>query len=105
MYYIEDWTQFLLDLPVRSYPFNGSPKDRKYGRAFAYASAKSAAVGDLVQRATGQSLDHFAIEQLFNLLGIKDKKLHYTPLYVFNTAGGIGYRSRDFTKLIQLMFN
>jgi len=79
MYYIEDWTQFLLDLPVRSYPFNGSPKDRKYGRAFAYASAKSAAVGDLVQRATGQSLDHFAIEQLFNLLGsrIKNYIIHH----------------------------
>lgn len=105
MYFIEDWTQFLLDLPVRSYPFNGPPSSRPYGRAFAYASAKSAAVGDIVERAIGQRLDSFAVKNLFNPLEISEYKLHYSPLGVLNTAGGSEYRSRDLAKLIQLLLN
>lgn len=105
MYFIEDWTQFLLDLPVRSYPFNGPPSTRPYGRAFAYASAKAAAVGDIVQRAVGERLDSFAVKHLFQPLGIQQYKLHYSPMGVLNTAGGSEYRSRDFAKLIQLLLN
>jgi|GEM_PF-487840 len=105
MYFIEDWTQFLLDLPIRSYPFNGPPSSRPYGRAFAYASAKSAAVGDIVERAIGQRLDSFAIKNLFKPLGINEYTLHYSPKGVLNTAGGSEYRSRDLAKLIQLLLN
>lgn len=105
MYYIEDWTQFLLDLPVRSYPFGPKPADRPYGRAFAYASAKAAAVGDIVENAVGMKLDQFAKENLFDPLGIKDYELHYSPMGVLNTAGGSEYRSRDFLKMIQMCLN
>lgn len=105
MYFIEDWTQFLLDLPVRSYPFNGPPSERPYGRAFAYASAKAAAVGDIVERAVGERLDSFAVNNLFKPLGISEYKLHYSPLGVLNTAGGSEYRSRDLAKMIQLLLN
>lgn len=105
MYFIEDWTQFLLDLPVRSYPFNGPPSDRPYGRAFAYASAKAAAVGDIIERAVDQKLDEFAKTYLFDPLEISEYKLDYNPLGVLNTAGGSRYRSRDFAKMIQLLLN
>lgn len=105
MYFIEDWTQFLVDLPVRSYPFGPKPEDAPYGRVFAYASAKAAAVGDIVQKATKTDLDTFAKKHLFDPLDIKDYKLHYTPKNVLNTAGGSEYRSRDFLKLIQLLLN
>ncbi len=105
MYYIEDWTKFLIDLPVRSYPFGPKPEDRPYGRAFAYASAKAAAVGDIVEHAIGMKLDKFAKENLFEPLGIENYKLHYNPLGVMNTAGGSEYRSRDFLKLIQMCLN
>jgi CubicO group peptidase (beta-lactamase class C family) len=105
MYVIEDWTQFLVDLPVRSYPFGPKPEDSPYGRVFAYASAKAAAVGDIIQKAVKTDLDKFAKEHLFEPLGITDYKLHYTPKNVLNTAGGSEYRSRDFLKLIQLFAN
>ncbi|MDA9774243.1 beta-lactamase family protein [Saprospiraceae bacterium] len=105
MYFIEDWTQFLLDLPVRAYPFNGPPSERPYGRAFGYASAKAAAVGDIVERAVGEKLDGFLKTQLLEPLEIDDYKLDYSPLGVLNTAGGSGYRSRDFAKMIQLLLN
>lgn len=105
MYFIEDWTQFLVDLPVRSYPFGPPPNERPYGRAFAYGSAKSAAVGDIVQRACGIKLDQLAKENIYDPLGITHYKLHYTPLGVLNTAGGSEYRSRDLLKMIQLLAN
>ena len=105
MYFIEDWTQFLVDLPIRSYPFGPKPEETPYGRIFSYGSAKAAAVGDIVQRAIKSNLDEFAKKNLFEPLEITDYKLHYTPKKVLNTAGGSEYRSRDFLKLIQLLLN
>lgn len=105
MYFIEDWTQFLLDLPVRSYPFGPPPADRPYGRAFAYGSAKSAAVAEIVQTAISQPVDDYLRTQLFAPLGITSYELHYSPMGILNTAGGSEYRSRDFLKLIQLCLN
>lgn len=105
MYFIEDWTKFLLDLPVRSYPFGPKPEDQPYGRAFAYASAKSAAVAEIVESAVGMKADKFLKENLFKPLEITDYTLHYTPMGILNTAGGSEYISRDFLKLIQLCLN
>lgn len=105
MYFIEDWTQFLVDLPVRSYPFGPKPEDAPYGRVFAYASAKAAAVGDIIQHAIKSDLAEFAKRHLFEPLEIKDYILNYSPKGVLNTAGGSEYRSRDFLKLIQMCIN
>ncbi len=102
MYYIEDWTQFLLDLPVRSYPFNPPPAEQPYGRFFHYSSAQAAAVSEIVESAIGSPADKFLKDNLFNPLDITDYKLHYTPAKIINTAGGSEYRSRDFLKMIQL---
>ena len=102
MYFIEDWTQFLLDLPIRAYPFNPKPAEQPYGRFFSYSSAQASAVSEILQTAIGSSLDTFAIQNLFKPLNIKNYKLDYTPMGILNTAGGSNYRSRDFLKLIQL---
>jgi CubicO group peptidase (beta-lactamase class C family) len=105
MYYIEDWTQFLVDLPVRSYPFGPKPENAPYGRVFAYASAKAAAVADILQHAIKSDLTEFTKTNLFEPLDINNYTLHYSPKGVLNTAGGSEYRSRDFLKLIQLFIN
>lgn len=105
MYFIEDWTQFLLDLPVRSYPFGPKPKDQPYGRNFSYSSAQASAVSDILQSAVGSDLVTFAKINLFDPLGISGYKLDYTPMGILNTAGGSEYKSRDFLKLIQLCLN
>ena len=105
MYFIEDWTQFLLDLPVRSYPFGPSPDEAPYGRVFAYASAKSAAVAEILQTAIGSNLIEFTEKHLFEPLEIQDYTIHTTPHKNMNTAGGSEYRSRDLLKLIQLCIN
>lgn len=105
MYFIEDWTQFLVDLPVRSYPFGPKPEDAPYGRVFAYASAKSAAIAEILQVSMKSDLVEFTKTNLFNPLEITDYTLNYTPKGILNTAGGSEYRSRDFLKLIQLCLN
>jgi len=102
MYFIEDWTQFLLDLPVRSYPFNPPPSEQPYGRFFHYSSAQAAVVAEIVESAVGSPADKFLIDNLFKPLDITDFKLDYTPAKIINTAGGSEYKSRDFLKMIQL---
>lgn len=105
MYFIEDWTQFLLDLPVRSYPFGSKPEDAPYGRRFAYGSAKAAAVAEILENAIGSNLVEFMKKHLFAPLKIEDCTIHTTPQNILNTAGGSEYRSRDLLKLIQLCIN
>ena len=105
MYPIEDWTSFFLNLPIRSYPFEPKPAEQPYGRAFSYCSAGAAAVAAILQSAIGTPLDQFAKQHLFEPLGIEQYELHYTPEGILNTAGGSGYSSRDFLKLIQMCLN
>ncbi|MDF1695398.1 MAG: serine hydrolase [Saprospiraceae bacterium] len=105
MYFIEDWTKFLLDLPVRSYPFGPRPENAPYGRVFAYAFAKAAAVADILQNAIKSDLVQFMEDHLFKPLNITDYTIHKTPQNILNTAGGSEYKSRDFLKLIQLFAN
>lgn len=102
MYIIEDWTQFFVDLPVRSFPFGPKPEDLPYGRSFSYCSAGASTMAEVIQSAVGMPLDKFAAKYLFEPLGIENYKLHYTPMKILNTAGGSEYQSRDFLKLIQL---
>lgn len=102
MYIIEDWAKFLVDLPVKSYPFGPKPEESPYGRTMSYCSAGAAAVAEIVQSAIGTKVDEYFKTYLLDPLDIKDYKLHYTPAGTLNTAGGSEYRSRDLLKLIQL---
>ena len=101
MYIIEDWLQFFVDLPVGSYPFGPKPEESPYGRVMSYCSAGAAALAEVVQAAVGQPSDTFLKENFLDPLEITDYEFHYTPTHALNTAGGSGYRSRDFLKMIQ----
>ncbi|AWX45609.1 6-aminohexanoate-oligomer exohydrolase [Flagellimonas maritima] len=102
MYIVEDWLQFFLDLPIRSYPFGPKPEDSPYARIMSYCSAGAAAMAEVIESAVKMPLDNFAKENLFDPLDIKDYKLHYNPSKTLNTAGGSEYKSRDFLKIIQM---
>ncbi len=105
MYLIEDWTQFYLDLPIRSYTFRNKPEDEPYGRSWSYCSAGSAAVSAVLESAMDMKVHEFAKKELLAPLGITDYKLHFSPMGILNTAGGSEYTSRDLLKLIQLCAN
>lgn len=105
MYPIEDWTQFFLDLPIRSYPWGPKPEDAPYGRVFAYCTAGAAAVAAVVESAVGMRVAEFHKQNFLQPLGITDYVLHYSPKGILNTAGGSEYRSRDLLKMIQMCMN
>ncbi len=105
MYPIEDWTGFFLDLPIRSYPFGPPPAERPYGRAFSYCTAGATTLAEVVEVAMGYPAARLLTEGLLTPLGIVDYTFDYTPAGILRTAGGSGYRSRDFLRLIQLCLN
>ena len=103
MYLVEDWAQFILDLPVRGRMHVGEQADPpKYGRFFSYCTGGVFTLSEVLQKATGERTDRYAQEELFGPLGISDAKWVYSPLNVPQTGGGLRLSSRDLVKIAEL---
>ena len=106
MYLVEDWVQFILDLPIRGRMHLGEKEEPpKYGRYFSYCTGGAFTLSEVLQRVTGERTDHFAQEKLFGPLGITDEQWVYSPLNVPHTGGGLRLTSRDLLKIAQLYLN
>ena len=103
MYLVEDWAQFILDLPVRGRMHVGEQADPpKYGRYFSYCTGGVFTLSEVLQKATGERTDRYAQEKLFGPLGISDATWVYSPLNVPQTGGGLRLSSRDLVKIAEL---
>lgn len=103
MYLVEDWAQFILDLPVRGRMHVGEQADPpKYGRYFSYCTGGVFTLSEVLQKATGERTDRYAQKELFGPLGISDAKWVYSPLNVPQTGGGLRLSSRDLVKIAEL---
>ena len=103
MYVIEDWAQFVLDLPVRGRMHVGEqPESPKYGRYFSYCTGGVFVLSEVLQKATGQRTDRYAQEKLFAPLGITDAQWGYSPLNIPQTGGGLRLTSRELLKIAEL---
>jgi CubicO group peptidase (beta-lactamase class C family) len=103
MYVIEDWAQFILDLPVRGRMHLGEqPEPPPYGRYFSYCTGGVFTLSEVLQRATGVRTDHYAQEKLFGPLGITDAQWVYSPMNIPQTGGGLRLTSRDLLKVAEL---
>jgi len=106
MYVIEDWAQFILDLPVRGRMQLGEhPDPPRYGRYFSYCTGGVFVLSEVLQKATGVRTDRYAQEKLFGPLGITDAQWVYSPLNVPQTGGGLRLTSRDLLKIADLYRN
>ena len=106
MYVIEDWAQFILDLPIGGRMHVGEKIEApKYGRSFSYCTGGVFVLSEVIQKATGQRTDHYAQEKLFGPLGITDAQWVYSPLNIPQTGGGLRLTSRDLLKIAELYRN
>jgi CubicO group peptidase (beta-lactamase class C family) len=103
MYVIEDWAQFILDLPVRGRMQVGEhPDPPPYGRYFSYCTGGVFTLSEVLQKATGARTDRYAQEKLFGPLGITDAQWVYSPMNIPQTGGGLRLTSRDLLKVAEL---
>ncbi len=103
MYVVEDWAQFVLDLPIRGRMHVGEQVDPPpYGRYFSYCTGGVFTLSEVLAKTTGMRTDHYAQQKLFSPLGISTVQWVYSPLNVPQTGGGLRLTSRDLLKIAQL---
>src|SRR5439155_10450734 len=103
MYLIEDWAQFILDLPIRGRMRVGeAPENPKYGRNFSYCTGGAFVLSEVLTKATGLRADKYAEQKLFTPLGITKATWVYSPLNIPQTGGGLRLSSPDLLKIAQL---
>jgi len=106
MYIVEDWAQFILDLPIRGRMHLGEQiEPPPYGRYFSYCTGGVFTLSEVLQKATGTRTDKYAHEKLFAPLGITDEQWFYSPMNIPQTGGGLRLSSRDLLKVAQLYLN
>lgn len=103
MYLVEDWAQFVLDLPIRGRMHVGEDVPAPpFGRYFSYCTGGVFVLSEVLTRATGMRTDRYAQARLFGPLGIKNVSWVFSPLGVPQTGGGLRLTSRDLLKIAQL---
>lgn len=103
MYVIEDWAQFILDLPIRGRMHLGETEEApEFGRNFSYCTGGVFVLSEVIGKATGQRTDRFARSVLFDPLGIGKADWFFSPLGTPQTGGGLRLSSPDLLRLAQL---
>lgn len=106
MYLVEDWAQFILDLPIRGHMGVGEqPETPPYGRYFSYCTGGVFTLSEVLQNATGVRADRYGNDKLFHPLGITKVEWVYSPMNVPQTGGGLRLTSRELLKIAQLYLN
>ena len=103
MYIIEDWAQFILDLPIRGRMRVGETTPAPpFGRNFSYCTGGVFVLSEVLTRTTGMRTDRYAQARLFDPLGIRSVSWVFSPLGVPQTGGGLRLTARDLLKIAQL---
>jgi CubicO group peptidase (beta-lactamase class C family) len=99
MYPLTNWSRWAADLPVKA-DYRRSPSGRG---PFAYCTAGTMLLGQVIQRAARMPLDRYADDKLFRPMGIRERQWTRSPGGEVMAGGGLRLRSRDLLKLGILM--
>jgi CubicO group peptidase (beta-lactamase class C family) len=103
MYVVEDWAQFILDLPIRGRMHLGEQiEGPPYGRYFSYCTGGVFTLSEILAKVTGTRADQYAKDKLFEPLDITRVEWVYSPLNIPQTGGGLRLTSRDLLKIAEL---
>jgi CubicO group peptidase (beta-lactamase class C family) len=103
MYLVEDWTQFILDLPIRGWGRDSANEEPpEYGRRFSYCTGGVFVLGEVLGRVTNVPLERYAQDRLFTPLGITRAQWAYSPKGQAMAGGMLRLSTRDFLRLAQL---
>jgi len=91
----QDWTQFMLDLPMAADP----------GSKFVYCSGGTHLLSAIISQTTGQNELEFARQTLFNPLGITEVLWPSDPQGINHGWGDLRMHPRDLAKLGLLWLN
>lgn len=99
MYPKNEWLRWAVDLLVK-------PQYRRDTRGrgpWAYCTAGSLLLGQVLQRVTGEGVEKYAARRLFRPLGITALEWHHSPSGETMTGGGLRLRALDLAKLGRLV--
>jgi CubicO group peptidase (beta-lactamase class C family) len=99
MYPRREWARWAVDLPVKA----GWQRDARGRGPFAYCTAGTLLLGQVLQRATGEPVDRYVESRLLAPLGIRDVQWPRSPSGEVMTGGGLRMRTRDMAKLGRLL--
>src|ERR1035438_6477415 len=104
MYLVEDWAQFILDLPIRGHMRVGERAETPpYGRYFSYCTGGVFTLSEVLQKATGARTDHYASEKLFQMLGITNVEWVYSPMTFRKRAADCGSLAVTFSRSLNFI--
>jgi CubicO group peptidase (beta-lactamase class C family) len=98
MYPQPRWLRWALDLPTRDVTRDGQGRN-----PWAYCTAGSFLLGQLLERRVPGGLETYARQRLFEPLGIRRWQWHRSPAGETMTGGGLRLRTRDWVSLMQML--
>ncbi len=101
MYPLMHWGRWAVDIPTREV----YERDENGRGTFAYCTAGSFLLGQILERVTGHTVDDFFRDFLFDPLGIDTWQWGRSPSGEFMTGGGLRLRSRDLAKIGLMLLN
>lgn len=106
MYLVEDWSAFFLGLPIKNRPSWEVPDDDGgFGRTFTYCTAGVQLLGEIVERATGETAAEYAGRRLFAPLGVVSPKWNYASSGKAHLGGGLELTTADWARVARLYVN
>lgn len=103
MYLVEDWSAFFFDLPIKNRPSWEVPDDDGgFGRTFTYCTAGVQLLGEIVERAAGETVAEYADRRLFGPVAVKNPKWNYASSGKAHLGGGLELTTGDWARIARL---